>query len=307
MSSESHQMSSIKIVRVSAAQYQLTPIKSWNEIEDQVEKFCFLAKEYKSDILIFPEYFGIQYFSSMPEDWSDKQRIKALVEKHENYLNLFLHLSQKHELLIIGGSHPICKEDGYIRNVAHLFTSSGNVYTQEKLHITPTERSTWDYHQGYEVKLFDTPYGRIGIQICYDIEFPEMSRIMAMNGVDIIFVPFFTRDIQGYHRVRYSAQSRAVENYIYSVISGSSGNLLSPSDLRSYSRSAILSPSDVGFPESAVLAEADSGNQIMVVGELDISLLHELRLTGTVKPLEDRREDVYSLTLKIPIQIIKVD
>jgi len=127
VSSEIHQMSSNKIVRVSSAQYQLTPIKSWNEIEDQVENYCFQAKENKSDILLFPEYFGIQYFSSIPEDWSDKQRIKALIEKHENYLNLFLHLSQKYELLIIGGSHPVCKEDDYIRNVAHLFTSSGNV------------------------------------------------------------------------------------------------------------------------------------------------------------------------------------
>lgn len=307
MTSEVLDLSVSNKVRVSSAQYLLTPVTSWKEIEDQVEYFCFMAKEKQSNILLLPEYFGIQFFSCMPENWSDNQRIKALCEKHENYLKLFLHLSQKYELMIIGGSHPVCKEDGHIYNVAHLFTSSGKVYTQDKLHITPTERSTWDYKPGNSLRLFDTPFGRLGIQICYDIEFPEVSRILAINGVDIIFVPFFTRDLYGYHRVRFSAQARSIENYLYSVVSGSTGNLLQPPDLSGYSRSAIFTPSDVGFPKSAVLAEVESNNKSMIFGDLDLLLLHELRLKGTVKPLEDRREDVYSLTLNKPIDIIKVD
>ncbi|MDA0711273.1 MAG: nitrilase, partial [bacterium] len=70
---------------------------------------------------------------------------------------------------------PIIR-DGKIYNVSHLFTPMGNVYTQDKLHITPSERSNGDIEPGHGIKIFDTPLARIAIQICYDIEFPEIAR-----------------------------------------------------------------------------------------------------------------------------------
>jgi len=296
-----------KTVRVCAAQYQMQVIQSWSQIEEQVTYFVNVAQRYQAQFLLFPEYFGVQYFSCLPKEWTDKEMLSALVEKHDQYKNMFKVLAKEHQLFIMGGSQPVRKEDGHIYNIAHLFTPSGNIYTQEKLHITPTEREIWGYHSGDGFKLFDTPFGRIGIQVCYDIEFPEVSRMMALNGAEIIFTPFYTGDIYGYQRVRYSAQARAVENYIYTAISGSCGSLPVPSNLICYSQSAIFTPSDVGFPSTAIAAEALPNQKTVVVADLNLDYLQKIRETGTVKPLQDRREDIYCIHSNIPVEIVQVD
>ena len=94
---------------------------------------------------------------------------------------------------------------------------------------------------GDSVRVFDTDCGKIAIQICYDIEFPELARIATDMGANIIFTPFCTEDRQGYLRVRYCAQARAVENQIYTVISGTVGNLPQTENMDiQYAQSAFL-------------------------------------------------------------------
>src|SRR5690606_27318862 len=110
-------------------------------------------------------------------------------------------------------------------NVAHLYTPGGNVYTQDKLHITPAEREGWNILPGEALRIFETPVGRLAIVICYDIEFPELVRILVEHGVDIILTPFATDERKSYLRVRYCAQARAVENMVYVVLSGNVGGL----------------------------------------------------------------------------------
>lgn len=304
---EKNTSSTKKSARICTAQYLMKPIHNWDEIEEQVAYFGLLAEKYQSDFLLLPEYFGIQLFSTMPEDWSDKKCLKALTEMHGHYLQMLKALAKKHNLYIVGGSHPVLREDGKIYNVAHFFTPSGKVFTQDKLHITPGEQQTWDYRAGNQVKLLNTPFGRIGIQICYDIEFPEVARLMALHGAEIIFVPFYTRDLFGYQRVRFSAQARSIENYIYTVISGSTGNLGVPSNPICYSKSAILTPSDVGFPHQCVASEAEPNIQTVAVADLDLAILRDLRVNGTVQPLVDRREDLYLLKLSKAIEIVEID
>jgi predicted amidohydrolase len=125
-------------------------------------------------------------------------------------------------LFIIGGSHPVPVGDE-LRNVSHLFTPSGNVYTQEKLHITPSERENWGLQPGEHLKLFDTGLARIGIQVCYDIEFPEPSRLLTLAGAEIIFVPFSTDERRAYQRIRFCAAGRAIENMVYVALTGNVG------------------------------------------------------------------------------------
>jgi predicted amidohydrolase len=60
--------------------------------------------------------------------------------------------------------------------------------------------------RGDKLQVFDTDCGKIGILICYDVEFPELSRLLADDGMDILFVPFLTDTQNGYSRVRYCAQ-----------------------------------------------------------------------------------------------------
>jgi predicted amidohydrolase len=192
-------------------------------------------------------------------------------------------------------------------NVAHLFTPSGNVYTQDKLHVTPYERTQWDIQPGTEIKVFETPLARIGIQICYDIEFPEVARLLTLAGAEMIFVPFSTDEKKAYYRVRYCAHARAVENYIYLVLAGNAGNLPATSYLLNYSQSAVLTPSDFSFPLEATAGLADPNVETVVVADLDLTGLSQQRELGSVRPLHDRRPDLYELRSRQPIKTVLVE
>lgn len=106
-------------------------------------------------------------------------------------------------------------------NVGFLCKRDGTVEKYEKLHVTPDEEKVWGLKGGNILKTYDTDCGKIGILICYDCEFPELSRLLADEGMDILFVPFLTDTQNGYSRVRYCAQARAIENECYVAIAGS--------------------------------------------------------------------------------------
>lgn len=297
----------LRRIRVCAAQYLMRPIKSWEDLERNVEFFVETADSYDCHFLVLPEYFTVQMFSTMPRDLEPHKAIAKLAGMKDKYISMFKHFANKHQLYIVGGSIPIKRSDNHFYNVSHFFTPRGKVYTQDKLHITPWERRIWNIRPGNGLKVFDTPMGRIAIQICYDIEFPEVIRLLALAGAEVVFVPFSTDEKKAYYRIRYSAHARSVENYIYTVISGNAGNLPNRQYLLNYSQSAIITPSDFAFPTHAVAAEADPNVETVVIGELALSNLAKQREVGSVKPLYDRRTDLFDLKPKIPIEIIHVD
>lgn len=297
---------SVRKVRVCAAQYQLRSIRSWDELTRQVHFFAETANDYHCHFLLLPELFTAQLFSMLPRDMDSRSAVLEVMKFHEDYLRLFKDLAAEFQLYIIGGSTPTLKE-GEIRNTAHLFSPAGNVYTQDKIHITPVERRTYGTLPGDEIRVFETPFGRVGIVVCYDVEFPELVRLIALQGIDILFVPFATDERKSYFRVRHCAQARAVENIIYVVMAGCVGNLPQVrSFLVNYGQAAVCTPCDVPFPKDGVLAEADPNTETVVVAELDLNDLELQRDLGTVRPLQDRRLDLYSLESRLGIEVVQV-
>jgi predicted amidohydrolase/ribosomal protein S18 acetylase RimI-like enzyme len=296
----------VRKVRVCAAQYQLRPLKTWEEFERQVEFFVSTADEYHCHFLLFPELFTAQLFSMLPPNTESREAILEVVKYYDQYLDMFKRYAREHGIYIIGGSTPM-HVDGEIRNTAHLFTPSGEVHTQDKIHITPVERHYYDVQPGDRIKVFETPLGRIGILVCYDVEFPELPRLMTLHGIEILFVPFATDERKSYNRIRHTVQARAVENIIYVVATGCIGNLPQVrSFLVNYGQAVVCSPCDVAFPSSGVLGEADPNTETVVISELDLSDLSMARSLGSVKPLQDRRSDLYEIKSKNPIEIIQV-
>lgn len=292
-------------IRVCAAQYQMRRINSWDEFERQVDFFVTTADEYHCHFLLFPELFTAQLFSLMPKEIDTVEAVQKLTEYTEQYIEMFKEMAQKTGLHIIGGSHPVKREKG-LYNVAHLFTPSGNVYTQDKLHITPGERVSWGIQPGEGLKIFDTGLARIAIQICYDIEFPEPSRLLTLAGAEVIFVPFSTDERKSYIRVRYCSQARAVENMIYVVITGNVGNLPQvKSFLINYGQAAAFTPSDFSFPLNAIQAEAEPNTEMVVITDLDVGSLPLQREIGSVTHLRDRRADHYEIKARIEIERVR--
>jgi predicted amidohydrolase len=137
--------------------------------------------------------------------------------------------------------------------------------------------------------------------ICYDVEFPELARLLALEDMDILFVPFWTDTKNGYLRVRHCAQARAVENECYVVICGSCGNLPQVENLDvQYSQAAVFSPSDFCYPHDAVMAETTPNTEMIMFSDLDLNTLTFTRSEGSVNNLKDRRADLYELAWKQP-------
>lgn len=284
-------------VRICVVQYMMKKINSFEEFAHQCEYYVDVGSNYKSDFVVFPEIFTTQLLSFMDQD-TPSQSIRKLATFTEQYIKIFTDFAVRYNVNIIGGSHFV-EESGNIYNIAYLFRRDGTIDKQYKIHITPNEQKWWGISTGDEIKVFDTDCGKISILICYDIEFPELARLVTEKGANIIFTPFCTDERQGYLRVRYCAQARAVENQIYTVIAGTVGNLTHVENMDiQYAQSAIFTPSDFSFPRDGIMAECTPNIEMVMVGDLDLELLKRSRKRGTVTLLKNRRIDLYELREK---------
>lgn len=281
--------------RVGAVQWQMREFESVENVLQQVEYFVDALSDYQSDFAVFPELFNAPLMGLT--DQSDQvAAIRYLGTHTEAFKSELSRMAVSYNINIIGGSMIEEGDDQRIYNVAYLFRRDGTTERQAKLHITPQEKRDWVIEGGHDLAVFQTDAGRIGMLICYDVEFPELSRLLADDDMDILFVPFWTDTKNGYLRVRHCAQARAVENECYVVICGSVGNLPSIENLDiQYAQSAVFSPSDFAFPHDAVLNETTPNTEMIFFSDLDLTRLKIVRNEGSVTNLKDRRTDLFSL------------
>ena len=112
-------------------------------------------------------------------------------------------------------------------------------------------------------------------------------------------MPFWTDTKNAFLRVNICAKARAIENECYVAITGSVGNLprVENMDIQ-FSQSAIYSPSDFSFPHDATVAQASENAETTIVADVDLDLLTKQRKAGSVRNLEQRRLDLYSVQWK---------
>ncbi|MCL4170562.1 UNVERIFIED_CONTAM: hypothetical protein GTU68_050749, partial [Idotea baltica] len=202
-----------KVVRLGLVQWQMRPYKDLKDLLQQAEYFVDAVSGYRSDFALFPEFFNAPLMAEN-NHLSEPEAIRELARHTEEIVAKFSELSISYNINIITGSMPEIVDDR-LYNVGYLCKRDGTVERFEKLHVTPDEAKVWGMQGGHQLKAFDTDCGKIGILICYDSEFPELSRILADEGMDILFVPFLTDTQNGYSRVRHCAQARAIENECY--------------------------------------------------------------------------------------------
>ncbi|MFN3556049.1 MAG: bifunctional GNAT family N-acetyltransferase/carbon-nitrogen hydrolase family protein [Bacteroidales bacterium] len=283
-------------VRICVVQYQMRPIRSFEEFSIQCEYFVDVASGYRSDFILFPEVFTLQLLSLFPKE-NPGTAARKIGEFTEQYLELFSDLAIKYNINIIAGSH-FTPEADKLFNVAYLFKRDGEIGKQYKLHISPNEKRWWGIEPGNKVEVFDTDKGKVAIQICYDVEFPEVSRIAVERGARIIFVPFRTDDRQHYLRVRYCAQARCIENQVFVAIAGTVGNMPQVDNIDiQYAQSGIFTPSDFSFARDAIAAETTPNVETVIVNDIDLEVLKRHRNNGTVTNWNDRRTDIYQIVV----------
>lgn len=284
-------------VRVGAVQWQMRPTRSLEELYAQIEFFVDAVSGYQADLVLFPEFFN----GPLMAPWNDQgpaEAVRQLASYTEAIRDEMSRMAVRYNINIIAGSMP--EYDGEsLYNVCFLLRRDGTWDKQYKVHVTPDEVNCWGLKGGNKVQVFDTDVGKIGILICYDVEFPELPRLLAEAGMNILFVPYWTDTKNSYLRVRLCAQARAIENECYVVISGSVGNLPKVENMdMQYSQAAVFTPSDFAFPHDAVAAEATANSETMLIADLDLDNLREIRSQGSVRNLADRRLDLYQLKWK---------
>lgn len=282
------------IVRLGLVQWQMRPFKNVDALCEQIEFFIDSVSGYHSDFVLFPELFNAPLMADF-NHLTEAEAIRNLSQYTEILRDKFIEYAITYNINIITGSMPFIRE-GQLYNVGYLCRRDGSIERYTKIHATPTEVSAWGIVGGNKLKVFDTDCGKIGVLICYDVEFPELPRIMALEGMEILFVPFLTDTQNAFTRVKTCAQARAIENECYVAIAGGVGNLprVKNMDIQ-FAQSGVFTPADFAFPTNGIKAEATPGAEMVLIVDVDLDLLKKFRSHGSVSNLNDRRTDLFEL------------
>lgn len=282
------------IVRIGLVQWQMRSYTTMEGVFEQIEYFVDAVSDYQSDFVLFPEYFIAPLMANF-NDLPEAGAIRKLAQYTEEVKSKFSQLAINYNINIITGSMPQMRNE-QLYNVGFLCHRDGRVDQYEKLHVTPDEVQSWGLKGGDHLQIYDTDCGKVGILICYDVEFPELARTLATEGMQMLFVPFLTDTQNAYSRVRYCAHARAIENECYVAIAGSVGNLPKVHNMDiQYAQSMVFTPCDFAFPTNGIKAEATPNTEMILIADLDLDLLKQLNKYGSVRNLMDRREDLYTL------------
>ena len=282
------------VVRIGVVQWQMRHFESFDVLVAQMDYFIDAVSDYQSDFILFPELFNAPLMADY-NHLGEAKAIRGLAEHTEPLRDKFAEFAVSYNINIIAGGMPLV-ENGKLYNISYLCRRDGTWDEYRKIHPTPSEVDAWGITGGDRVQVFETDAGKVGILICYDVEFPELARFYGEQGMQILFVPFLTDTQNGYNRVRRCAQARAIENECYVAIAGCVGNLPKVNNMDiQYAQSAIFTPSDFAFPTNSIKAEATPNTEMTIIADVDLELLKELHEFGSVRTLKDRRLDLYEL------------
>jgi predicted amidohydrolase len=238
----------------------------------------------QADLLVLPEYAAVELGAALNGDEAtEAAELAAMVAAAPAILEAMREAARRHRIWLLPGTLPMRAADGRVRNRAPLITPEGRMAFQDKRAMTRFETERWGVSQGADPNVFDTPWGRIGISICYDIEFPKHARVQVMAGAWLILSPSCTDTLAGFNRVHFSARARALENQCYVAITPTIGEAPWSAALDvNRGRAGVFGPMDRGFPADGVLAEGTMDAPGWVFCTLDPSLIEAVRRDGAV-------------------------
>jgi predicted amidohydrolase len=284
---------------VASVQFELRAERSVDDFIAHLEGLVREAAERGAKAVLFPELASTGLLGAIESPVT----LETVAAHYRAELPTFtnrvveelVRLARQHQVTIVGGSHNRLAEDGTLRNTAYLVHPDGRVESQDKIHLTPQEHELGAVG-GDDLLVTKVGPFTAGVLICADIQFPELSRYLVDQGVDLIFCPSLTWNRRGVHRVRTGCQARAIENQLYVVMSplvGSSG-LPTDAPMHATGRAVITTPVDrtVGLNDG-ILAEAAGSDEQIVVAELDLDLIKASRAEPEAPGLALRRLDVF--------------
>ena len=270
-------------VKIAAAQYDISFLENWLAYQQKIERWVVEATTQEAKILLFPEYFSMELASLFGQDIysSLSRQLEAMQSLHDDFIDLFKTLAQQYQCIIQAGTFPVRIASEIYRNRAYLFMPDGQFDYQDKVMMTRFEKEQWLIKGGQELKCFDTEYGKIAINICYDSEFPLLARKQAEAGCVLILVPSCTDTIAGFHRVKIGCQARALENQCYVVQASLVGDAeWSEAVDVNVGAAGIYTRVDRGFPDNGILSVGIFNAVQWVIGEISPNACKIVREQG---------------------------
>jgi predicted amidohydrolase len=272
-------------VKIAAAQYDIGFFTAWSEFADKLNEWVMEAAGAKANLLVFPEYGSMELTSLFGKAvYQDlKKQLFTMQGVYDDWQDLHRQLARKYDVLILASTFPVLQDDGTFRNRASLYSPDGLVGYQDKLIMTRFEDEKWLVRAGRDVKVLDTDFGKIGVNVCYDSEFPLIAYQQVKAGANLILAPSCTDTRAGFHRVRIGCQARALENQCYVVHSPTFGaaawsNVVDPNT----GRASIYTPVDYGFPDNGILVEGMDDKPGWIYADLDLAEIARVRQKGQV-------------------------
>jgi len=272
-------------IRVAAAQYSIEELISFGAFEAKLSRWVREAAEHGAQLLVFPEYAALELARLAGRHVA--RDLRASLEALQYYLGdydaVYSALSKEHGVYILSGSAPVKLVDGGFVNRARLFAPSGASAYQQKHIMTRFEAEKWDIVPSAGLCVFDIGIGKLGIAICYDIEFPLIGRALAKAGAEILLVPSCTGTLSGYHRVKIGCAARALENQIYAVQSVTVGEARWSAAIGTNTGAAgAFAPPDSRFSPDGLVAQGNLNAPQWVFADLDLDALACVRADGEV-------------------------
>ena len=268
--------------KVAAAQYGVEALPDFESFGVKLEGWVKEAVSHGANLLVFPEYASLELTSFLPdEDQRDIARqLVALQSLLPGFLEAHAAYAKAHGVYIVAGSFPVLDGGRYL-NRAHVFSPSGAMQFQDKIVMTRFEREEWGISGASSLRVFDTDFGRLGVTICYDVEFPLLCRALVDRGADVLLAPSCTEGLTGFHRVRVGARARALENQVYAVQAPLVGEAPWSYALeRGTGAAGVFAPIEARFASDGVIAEGRLGEPGWVYADLDLERLRESRRDG---------------------------
>lgn len=240
---------------------------------EKVAQFIYESSQNDAQIIVLPEMFAIMGLEAI-------DKIKVREKFGQGRIQAFLsEQARMNNVWIISGTIPIEDKnfEHKIRASCLVFDNTGNCIARyDKIHLFDiTLSSTEQYKEsdttqaGDELVVFDTPFGKIGLAICYDIRFPELFRCLLNKGAEIIVLPAAFTVPTGQAHWEILMRSRAIENFCYMIGSCQVGT--HPSGRKTYGHSMIVEP------WGNIAAINRSNDEGIIYSDIDLTKVYDAR------------------------------
>lgn len=241
---------------------------------EKVVRLIEQAAKEAPDVIVLPETWNTGFIPGNFEELADVEG--------EGTIPLLGGLAKQHGVNIVGGS-VVNKLGGRIYNTSYSFNRQGElIAVYNKIHLFSPAREHEYFEHGNELCVFELDGVKAGVIICYDLRFPELARSLALQGIQVLFVPAEWPHPRSHHW-RTLALARAIENQMFVVTVNGAGKA---------PKAQYCGNSLIIDPWGEIIADAGEGEKV-ITGNLDLSVIRDIR--ERINVFRDRTPEVYKI------------